>query len=88
MAERFKQLGLHAVAERNYRGGDIDLFVIDVCSGLALVIQLKWLVHDRIKSGHVQEAEKAFSQAKGAIHWIRANLASACQILGVEEDQL
>ncbi len=88
LAQRFRDLGIHAVAEENYPGGDIDLFVIDLRSGVSLVIQLKWLLHDRIKDGHVKEARKAFSQAKGAIDWIRANPSIAARKLGVSEAQL
>ena len=52
LADRFKKFGLHALAQIEYsngESGDIDLFVIDCSSKVALVVQLKWLLMDRME---------------------------------------
>lgn len=81
LAARFKKYGLVAVPLLEYPGGDIDLFVMDPKIKVALVVQLKWLLMNRIKSGHVDDALTAFDQAKRAVRWIEENPKDAAERL-------
>jgi hypothetical protein len=91
LAERFEKFGLIAKAQVEYPGkpgGDIDLFVFDRKTKQALIVQLKWLLMNRIKSEHVKEANKAFNQARRAIAYIKGNNKDAASRLGVSEAEL
>ena len=89
----FRRKGVHAVdqkvMETNERvHGDIDLFLFDKRDRIALLIQLKWLLVDKIKSNQMREAEKGIRQANDALDWIEANTDHAAQLLQISEQDL
>ncbi len=91
LALRFKKFGLIAkpqVAYPGKPGGDIDLFVFDQNTKQALIVQLKWLLISRIKSGHIKEVNTAFEQSRRAISYIKVNTKDAAGRLGVSEADL
>jgi hypothetical protein len=93
LADMFRGAGLHAIPQRPMRTdkkskGDIDLFIHDKKNQTALVVQLKWLLVDKIKKNHIDEAENGIRQAKLAVEWITANHKQAAHLLGVSHQDL
>lgn len=90
LAQRFAQQGFVSLAQRKYDsgGGDIDAFVYDRSTKVGLIIQLKWLLFDRVKSRHLDDATKCVSQAKNAALWIAANPELAQQLLGLTREEI
>jgi hypothetical protein len=94
LAQRFEKYGFVAKPQAAYpgtpgiRGGDIDVFVFVLKTKQALIVQLKWLLMNSIKSGHVKTAYEAFDQARRAIAYIKANPKDAARRLGLSEDDL
>jgi hypothetical protein len=88
LASKFQAAGRHALFQKDYPGGDIDLFVFDSTQKVALVVQLKWFLVDRIKSTHLQQANDGVNQAQAAIDWIKENTKHANDLLGVTQNDL
>lgn len=88
LVSQFKAHGFIALHQRKYSDGDIDVFVYDKSKKIGLVIQLKWLLLDRIKSRHLSEATKCIKQARDACRWISENPQSASSLLGLKLDDV
>lgn len=92
LANRFKTFGLRSMPQKKYqfenRKGDIDVFVYDEVRNVGLVIQLKWLLVDRIKSRHLKDASYCIEQCKKAIEWIQAFPDNAKQVLNLSDHEI
>lgn len=90
LCKSFEQRGFIAVPQKKYDNGagDIDVLVYDRARKVGLIIQLKWLLFDRVKSGHLKDANKCIKQAKDAASWIVGNPDLAQQLLGIDREEI
>lgn len=66
--------------------GDIDLFIFDIRSQLALCCQLKWfLLPDRFRESNLDKVMEAVQQALVATDWLKADLERAQATLGIRK---